>query len=300
MHYARLRVPFASRRHITFRGGNILSQEIKSNGNSFWFHDLFLEQPLSLRLNPKSDQHLILFILKKECGQKQDKHQFKIEENDCHLCYLPKNSRTKLHLKKGNYAFFQLNISQAQIQNLAEGNETLLVMLQHAEAAPHQCQLYYSGYQDFKMQNSIHEIKQALPENAGQRTFFLKIKANELLQQLACHFKKYEKEEQHNENMLAIAQYITAHLDKQLTIAQLAQQFHISNRNICRQFKQFHGLTIHKFILTKKMDLAAFLLNKKVHNLSEIAYLTGFEDTSGFRRAFKRFFQMTPTDFLKK
>ena len=59
-----------------------------------------------------------------------------------------------------------------------------------------------------------------------------------------------------DEKVVAILQYLSAHLTEELSIDELAGQFYISKYHMMRRFKEETGYTIHNYVVTKRLMLA--------------------------------------------
>jgi YesN/AraC family two-component response regulator len=65
-------------------------------------------------------------------------------------------------------------------------------------------------------------------------------------------------------------------------------------------FKKLKGLldeTGGSFILSMRMKAAAEYLTKSDYNISEICYMVGFSDPKYFTRVFRKYYNLTPTDY---
>ncbi|WP_312010980.1 helix-turn-helix transcriptional regulator [Bradyrhizobium sp. AUGA SZCCT0042] len=86
--------------------------------------------------------------------------------------------------------------------------------------------------------------------------------------------------------------------DGRLTLADLAQRHRASPRAIQMLFERA-GTTFSEFVLEQRLMRAARLLRdplRRASKISDIAYLSGFNDVSYFHRSFRRRFGMTPLD----
>lgn len=81
-----------------------------------------------------------------------------------------------------------------------------------------------------------------------------------------------------------ITSYISHHLDSDLTLDALAEQFFVSKYYLCRIFKKYTGITLGQYI-TQKRILAAKSFYQSGHSLSDAASLAGFSDYSSFYKA---------------
>ncbi|MHC2624819.1 AraC-like DNA-binding protein [Bradyrhizobium huanghuaihaiense] len=86
--------------------------------------------------------------------------------------------------------------------------------------------------------------------------------------------------------------------DGSLALADLARRHRASPRTIQLLFER-SGVTFSEFMLEQRLLRAARLLRDPMHRaakISDLAYLSGFNDVSYFHRAFRRRFGMTPSD----
>lgn len=117
-----------------------------------------------------------------------------------------------------------------------------------------------------------------------------------LLQAYANHksvFKEYEDGLDHNRLKVAI-EYIHAHLEQNIKLADIAELLGISQYYFCHLFKQSIGLTPHQYLIQQRIERAKLLLKNRELSLAEIAIACGFTDQSHFTKSFKRSVGITP------
>lgn len=88
--------------------------------------------------------------------------------------------------------------------------------------------------------------------------------------------------------------YVTGIIEKSQDV------FGISVRHIHRLFKEILGVSPIRYILTRRLHRAKILLQDTNIKISEIAILAGFGSVSQFNSAFKKYYQMTPSQMKKK
>src|SRR5262245_33163937 len=96
----------------------------------------------------------------------------------------------------------------------------------------------------------------------------------------------------------AVVDYIEAHLDADLTLAQLAAVAHRSAYHFARQFTAATGMPPHQYVIARRVARAQALLHPdRDLALAEIAARAGFADQSQFAHHFKRLAGVTPRQF---
>lgn len=95
----------------------------------------------------------------------------------------------------------------------------------------------------------------------------------------------------------AVEEYIHAHLDQNVALADLADVAHLSEFHFARLFKQTTGMPPHQFVIHQRVERAKRLIAAGRHSLSQIAIEVGFSDQSQLNRHFKRLVGVTPKRF---
>lgn len=91
--------------------------------------------------------------------------------------------------------------------------------------------------------------------------------------------------------------FILQNLHQDISPAELAQEAHMSLRQLQRLFREELQTTPNTFILLIKMEQAAGMLRAGKANISEIAYDLGFSDPAYFSRVFRKYHGVAPTAF---
>jgi AraC-like DNA-binding protein len=87
--------------------------------------------------------------------------------------------------------------------------------------------------------------------------------------------------------------------DDRFGIREVCNALGISRAQMYRKFKTMTDSTPHEFLRTYRLQRAKELLLTTDHNVSEVAYLTGFKNISHFSRVFKEEFGKNPGKFQK-
>lgn len=95
-----------------------------------------------------------------------------------------------------------------------------------------------------------------------------------------------------------VIEYIHAHLEQGLTLAELAAVVRMSPNYFASLFKQSTGLTPHQYVIQCRVEEAKRLLRQGKLTIAEIANSLGFAHQSHFNHHFKRLVGVTPKRFL--
>jgi len=92
--------------------------------------------------------------------------------------------------------------------------------------------------------------------------------------------------------------YIDKHLGEELSVEQLSQVANFSKYHFHRQFSEYAGITVFRYIRLMRLKRASYRLVFSGHDrIIDIALEAGFENPESFSRAFKNTFGQTPSQF---
>lgn len=98
----------------------------------------------------------------------------------------------------------------------------------------------------------------------------------------------------------AIRQYLVAHMEQNVRIADLCNEFDYSRSYLSRRFLMRTGQTLAAYATQLKIDEAKRLIRETGLNFSQISARLAFENPQYFSRVFKRVTGMTPTEFKNR
>jgi AraC-like DNA-binding protein len=102
----------------------------------------------------------------------------------------------------------------------------------------------------------------------------------------------------HSDRVIAVKQYITAHLYDDLSIEQLAKKLHLSDAHFKSWFKKEIGMPPLDYILRERIDEAKrIMLRNRDLNMTEIAYQLNFSSSQYFATVFKKYAGISPALF---
>lgn len=123
-----------------------------------------------------------------------------------------------------------------------------------------------------------------------------------LKQQLKDYFsiiinKFTKKESSTNPVVYQILKYIHTHYDKELSLKTLSYQFNINPTYLGQLFKKETGTSFPNYVNNYRIERAKELLLESNLKTTQIAKKIGYIDTNYFYRIFKKYTNLSPTDY---
>ncbi|MEP7343095.1 MAG: AraC family transcriptional regulator [Acidobacteriota bacterium] len=132
-----------------------------------------------------------------------------------------------------------------------------------------------------------------------------KLYAESLVNTLAVHLLRHYSTESlvadlrfgglQSNKLRRVSEFIDAHLDRDLTLAELAGEADLSIYHFSRAFKQKTGLSPIQFVSQRRIERAKQLLAASELPLAEIALSVGFKNQSHFTTLFRKLTETTPS-----
>ncbi|SLM89556.1 GlxA family transcriptional regulator [Brevibacterium yomogidense] len=94
-----------------------------------------------------------------------------------------------------------------------------------------------------------------------------------------------------------VIEWALAHLDRPLSVDDLAEQAHMSRRNFTRRFQEVTGTSPAAWVRSRRLDQARSLLETTSWPISRIAADCGFSSPVTFRQRFVAAYATTPTSY---
>lgn len=85
-----------------------------------------------------------------------------------------------------------------------------------------------------------------------------------------------------------------------LSVDMIADKAGISRVHLHRKMKELTGQTPHDFIRNIRLKKAAQLLTTQGMNVTEVMYACGFSNSASFSTVFKKFYGMSPRDYMRE
>ena len=144
-------------------------------------------------------------------------------------------------------------------------------------------------------------MKQLLDLYFSQRPFrraLIQSAASELLCAVLAALTPAEPASARNGTLETLKAYIDQNLFRRITAEELAQYAHFSKSRVHQLFRE-SGLTLHDYILRRKIETAKELLSRTDLTVTEIAYRLDFSTSQHFATVFARYLRQSPTAYRK-
>ena len=96
-----------------------------------------------------------------------------------------------------------------------------------------------------------------------------------------------------------VIEYMNSHLDREITLNELATMVDMSKYYFLRLFKQSMGITPHQYLIKQRMKKAKQLLQQGKLSIIEVAAECGFSNQSHFAKVFHKNIGITPRAYRK-
>lgn len=91
-----------------------------------------------------------------------------------------------------------------------------------------------------------------------------------------------------------VIDYINTHLDRDISLPELAEVAFMSQSHFTRLFKQSMGVTPYQYLLEQRIKRAKQLLKRKKIAIADVALQCGFANQTHLTKRFRQFTGMTP------
>ncbi len=196
------------------------------------------------------------------------------------------------------YNFHDSCISVSNAQNFHDENHKI----------PYDIIFMSFHFDIFDIPNGVYEPKNyIILEKIAQQIFkeknspqyayqhLISSKLNELMILLVREINSYSFDDKIHDCML----YLEENFNNDINIRELAEYHDISYENFRHKFKKLYGLSPKSFIISKRLSKASDLLIESDLSCAEIAYETGFSDSSLLSKLFKQYFNISPQQFRR-
>lgn len=149
----------------------------------------------------------------------------------------------------------------------------------------------------------FHSMLNYFRDKEQPNDYILKLKLKELLgniifskenPELVSYFSSFADNSKPN-----LPHIMELNFSYNLSLEEYAKLCHRSLSSFKRDFQQHFNTTPGKWLLSKRLKYAARLIEFNYSNISQVAFQSGFEDSSHFSRVFKQHYGKSPSEYRK-
>ena len=96
-----------------------------------------------------------------------------------------------------------------------------------------------------------------------------------------------------------VENYVLEHIQDMLVVEELARRYYVSVNHLNRLFKKRFNMTVGEYITDVRMKTAARLLETTQLSVVAVSDKTGYNNYSYFIKVFKKYYGMTPKEYMK-
>lgn len=196
----------------------------------------------------------------------------------------------------------QLNISKMarlMIENLMLQKQNEIEMLNEIISCYSQSQLHEFIQVFLERINEIVEIDQAYYLKKEKETEDSERLLRIVLNIEKIFMEKISADAYNVHNMKKIEKYIEEHCGEDITLKMVADKFFYNYSYLSRVFKEKKGKNFSGFLLQVRMEKAKKLLEKEGASAIEIAGMVGYTGYSNFRKVFKNYTGVSPSQYAE-
>lgn len=116
---------------------------------------------------------------------------------------------------------------------------------------------------------------------------------------ISCHMTSAFSERD-KKIVLAVSRLVQEHGAARTTIQHLAGALRVSSGHLSRVFRRTTGVTLERFLILQRLELAKTALLDPRLNVAEVAERSGFRNSAYFASVFKKYMHCTPREFASQ
>lgn len=238
------------------------------------------------------------FFLEGDISIQIGKEIYPIRHGDILLVPPGISHRPVFHSQEIPYRRFVFWISQDYYRHLQQLSLDYVYLIDYVQTSKN-----YIFHNDPITFNAVHSKIVRLLEEMHSQRFGRNTQISLCVNDLIFYLNRlvYEQNEpcRHSEELdlyQQLIEYIEDHLNENLSLEAIAQEFYVSKYHIAHIFKDRLGMSIHQYITKKRLTFCREAILGKA-SITEIYQSFGFSDYSSFYRAFKKEFGMSPKEY---
>lgn len=148
---------------------------------------------------------------------------------------------------------------------------------------------------------SAEQIVSLIHENSANKNIEIFMHILKIVCRCSDMYEKSKKTSSTTEtpsHVIRTIEYIAAHYTEKIRIGDIASLLGCSEAYLSRLFKKYVGISIYGYLTEHRINMAKKFL-KNDCSVTEVCYLTGFNDCSNFIENFKKITGITPLQYKK-
>ncbi len=153
---------------------------------------------------------------------------------------------------------------------------------------------------------TYNQYKQHIPMSEMRLKGFLTILLSKMMEQHArqnyqgnfIQQTAHQKQTKYLDKLQSVFHFVHKHLHLPIRVKELAAIAGMSEKYFIIYFKQTLGVTPGHYIYQLKMNRARELLYTKCYSIQQIANMLGYPDPYSFSKAFKKYYNVPPSEFV--
>ena len=219
---------------------------------------------------------------------------------------LPPNQPHYIEAPDGEVDFYSLSFMPDYFHTLREPNKLILDFLLYlqAEQAERIEPKVTLSYEDTMFASTL--LTRILLEFSGNKTGKNEIIKESVSVLLSLFARVYFEENataltarENRQLVMHSIEYIKTHFDEDLTLQEMVHRSAMSKTNFCTMFHSVTGMPFKEYLNRYRIRQAAKLITAG-EKVSAVATCCGYNDFSTFYRNFKKYMDISPSDFAKK
>lgn len=173
--------------------------------------------------------------------------------------------------------FSESDASQTYLEQLIQGTQRFPVQLTRKK----DCDFLYA---------LLYQIQNAAEQKSSGYELMVKAFLLQMIAQMFCRHMMIPVQHapsEKSQRLKEMLQYIRQHYASSLTIAVMAEQFHMSEKYFSRYFRIATGQNFTAYLNTVRIEKAQSMLLETDETVLEIAFACGYENVSYFNRVFR-------------